>query len=161
MPAREHTATLAYLGGRALEHCGELVARQLLGERRDRQGEQHPTAHREDVGQGVGRGDFPVEARVVDDRRKEVERPDHRQVRRDEPRRPIVRWLQPRDQLRRRHLRAEAGQRVGEQVGPQLRGASAAVGQLGQPHSRAGDKRHFGIIGPGAGHEDDPWEGLG
>ena len=58
--AGEDAAGLADLRRGALEDRGERVPRQLLGECRDRQREQHPAAHREHVGQRIGRGDLPV-----------------------------------------------------------------------------------------------------
>ena len=82
--------------------------RQVLGERRDRQREQHPAAHREDVGQGVGRGDLAERPRVVDERREEVERADDREVRRDQVDGRIVGRVEPGDEPvgRRPPLRA-------------------------------------------------------
>ena len=56
------------------------VARQLLGERRDRQREQDAAAHREHVRQRVRGGDLAERPRVVDERREEVERADDREV---------------------------------------------------------------------------------
>ena len=78
--AGERATRLADLGRGAGEDLGQDVARQVLGECRDRQREQHPAAHREDVGQRIRRGDLPERPRVVDERREEVERADDRQV---------------------------------------------------------------------------------
>ena len=109
MPAGQRPARLAHLRLRAREDGRQRVPRQLLGERRDRQREQHPAAHREDVAQRVGRCNLAEGARVVDDRRKEVERPDDREVRRHEVGRAVVGRVQAGDQLIRRPARAEAG----------------------------------------------------
>ena len=50
VPARKCSARLANLGGRALEYRREDVrAWQVIGECRDRECEQHPPAHREDI----------------------------------------------------------------------------------------------------------------
>ena len=133
--AGERAAGLADLGRGAAEDLGEDVARQVLGERRDRQREQDPAAHREDVGQGVGRRDLAERPRVVDERREEVERADDREVVADAVGGGVVGRVQPGDQGGigvRRGLGAKAAQRVGEQVGPELRRTAAAVGQLGQ-----------------------------
>ena len=78
--AGQRAARLADLGRRAREDRGQHVARQVLGEGRDRQREQHPAAHREDVGQGVRGRDLAERPRVVDERREEVERADDREV---------------------------------------------------------------------------------
>ena len=78
-PARTPPASRTLDDGR-LEHGRERVAREVLGKGRDRQREQHPAAHREHVGQGVGGGDLAVRDRVVDERRKEVERAEDREV---------------------------------------------------------------------------------
>jgi hypothetical protein len=56
----------------------EHLDRQLLREGRDREREQRRAAHRENVVERVGGGDCTVVARVVDDRREEVEREDER-----------------------------------------------------------------------------------
>ena len=78
--AGERAARLAHLGRRAREDLGHDVARQVLGEGRDRQREQHPAAHREDVRQRVRGGDLAEGPRVVHERREEVERADDREV---------------------------------------------------------------------------------
>ena len=78
--ARQHAARLADLRRRRLEHRRQRRLREVLGEGRDRQREQHAAAHREHVGQGVGRGDLPVRDRVVHERREEVQRADDREV---------------------------------------------------------------------------------
>jgi hypothetical protein len=58
------------------EDLGQHLQRQLLGKGRDREGQQRGSAHREDVVEGVRRRDRAVVARVVHDRREEVERED-------------------------------------------------------------------------------------
>ena len=80
--AGERAAGLADLGGGTLEDRGQRVPRQLLGEGRDRQGEQDPAAHREHVGQGVGGGDLAEGPGVVHEGREEVEGADDGQLRR-------------------------------------------------------------------------------
>ena len=135
--AGQRAARLADLRRRAVEDGREHVPRQLLGKRRDRQGEQHAAAHREHVTQGVRRRDLAERPRVVDERRKEVQRADDREVVGDAVRGRVVGRRKPGDQLV--GLRAagpQARQGVGEEVGAQLRGAAAAVGQLGQPDRR-------------------------
>ena len=78
--AGQRAAGLADLGRGAREDRGQHVARQVLGERRDRQGEQDAAAHREHVAQRVRGGDLAERPRVVDERREEVERADDREV---------------------------------------------------------------------------------
>ena len=126
------------------EDLGEHVARQVLGERGDREGEQDPATHREDVGEGVGRGDLAERARVVDERREEVERADDREVVADPVGGGVVGRVEPRDQRRVGRcggLGAQTAERVGEQVRPELRGAtrrsrSARSGGAGSPEER-------------------------
>ena len=132
--AGEGAAGLADLGRRAGEDLGHDLARQLLGEGRDRQREQHPAAHREHVGQRVRRGDLAERPRVVDERREEVERADDRQVVADPVDGRVVGRVEAGDQGvgRVAVLGAEAGERLGQEVRPELRRAAAAVGQLGQ-----------------------------
>ena len=98
VPAGERAARLAHLGGGAGEDLGHHVPRQLLGERRDRQREEHPAAHRKDVGQRVGRGDLAEGPRVVDQRREEIERADDREVVADTVDRGVVGRLEPGEQ---------------------------------------------------------------
>ena len=136
--ARERAAGLADLGRGAGEDRGEDLGRQVLGEGRDRQREQHAAAHREHVGQCVRRGDLAVRPRVVDERREEVERADDRELVGDPIRSGVVGRGQPGDQgvvMRCGRVRAKPAQGIGEQVGAQLRRAPAAVGQIGQPQS--------------------------
>ena len=133
--AGQRPAGLADLGRGALEDRRQDVPRQVLGEGRDREREEHPAAHREHVGERVRRGDLAVRPRVVDQRREEIERPDDREVVADAVGRGVVGRSQPGDQLVRgvgRGVGAEPAERVGEEVGPELRGTAAAVGQVGQ-----------------------------
>ena len=78
VPAGEDRAGLAHLPVGGAEDRGDRLLRQLLRELGDREREQRPAAHREDVVQRVGRGDRPEVVRVVDERREEVEREDER-----------------------------------------------------------------------------------
>ena len=111
--------------------------REVLGECRDREREQHPAAHREHVGQGVGGGDLAVRDRVVDERREEVERAEDREVVGDPVRGGVVGRLEAGDERGiAAAARAEPRERVGEQVRAQLRRAAAAVGDLGQADRR-------------------------
>ena len=154
--AGERAARLADLGRRALEDRGQHVTWQVLWKGRDRQGEQHAAAHREHVGERVRRGDLAVRPRVVDQRREEVERADDREVVADSVDGGVVGRGQPGDQLIGgvgRGVRAQAAQRVGEEVGAELRGTAAAVGQVGQAERvrRQGlERRHVRMIGPRA-----------
>ena len=96
--AGEHAARLADLRRGGLEHRRERVAREVLGERRDREREQDAAAHREHVRQGVGGGDLAVRERVVDERRKEVERAEDREVVGDPVRGGVVGRLEAGDE---------------------------------------------------------------
>ena len=124
----------------AVQDGPELLGGKILGNGGDRQREQDPAAHREDVGQGIGGRDLAVRAGVVDDRRKEVQRADHGEVRRDQVDRRVVRRVEAGDQSvggsgRVARLRdPQAGQRFGQDVRAELRGTAAALGQLGQPN---------------------------
>ncbi len=82
----------------------------VVGDRRDRQREQHATAHREDVAQRVRGGDLAVRSRVVDERREEVGPvADHREAGRHEVDRGVIGRMEAGD---------EAGQAVGEAPSP-------------------------------------------
>ena len=63
---------------RARQDLAQHLGRQLLRERGDREREQRHAAHREHVVERVRRGDRAEGARVVDDRREEVDREDER-----------------------------------------------------------------------------------
>ncbi len=154
--AGQRPAGLADLGRGAVEDLGQHVTRQVLGERRDRQREQHPAAHREHVGERVRGCDLAVGPRVVDERREEVERADDREVVADSVGGGIVRRGQAGDQLVRgvgRGVGAKSAERVSEQVRPELRGTAAAVGEVGQAQRvrrRGLERRHVRMIGPAA-----------
>ena len=94
----ERPAGLADLRRGPVEHLGQDVPRQLLGECRDRQGEQHAAAHREHVTHRVRRRDLAERPGVVDQRREEVERADDRQVVADPVHGGVVGWVQAGDQ---------------------------------------------------------------
>ena len=95
----------------AVEDRGQHVPRQVLGERRDRQREQHPAAHREHVATARWpRRSRRKRPRVVDERREEVERADDREVVAHPVDGGVVGRLEAGDQLvarRRRRARAE------------------------------------------------------
>jgi hypothetical protein len=136
--ARQHAARLADLRGRGFEHRRHRVAREVLGERRDRQGEQDPSAHREHVRERVGGRDLAEVGGIVDERREEVERAEDREVVGDAVGGGVVGRLEAGDERggsaacdRRSCARPESRQRLGQQVRAQLGRAAAAVGQLG------------------------------
>ena len=147
--AGERAAGLADLGRGAGEDLGQHVARQVLGEGRDRQREQDPAAHREDVGQGVGRGDLAERPRVVDERREEVERADDREVVADAVDGGVV-------------GRVEAGDQVGAGAAaasaPRPASASAsrsAPSFAAQPPQSVSSVRRNGVGSCGSGHAAD------
>ena len=71
--ARQNRAGLTHLRVRTREHLAEHLHRKLLGERGHGQCEQRPAAHCEDVVERIRRRDRAERARVVDQRRKEVD----------------------------------------------------------------------------------------
>ena len=139
--AREHAARLADLRGRGLEHRRHRVAREVLGERRDRQREQDPAAHREHVGERVRGGDLAEVGGIVDERRKEVERAEDREVVGDPVGGGVVGRLEAGDEggvgRPAARPRPSPRQRLGQQVRAELGRAAAAVGQLGEADRRA------------------------
>ncbi len=138
--AGQRPAGLPDLGRGAREDLGQHVARQVLGERRDRQGEEDAAAHREDIGQGVRGRDLAERARVVDQRREEVERADDRQVVADPVGGGVVGRVEAGEEGARSvrgRLGTKARERLGQQVRTELRGTAAAVGQLGQAERQA------------------------
>ena len=156
-PARTPPASRTFAAA-ASNTAASAVLREVLRERRDRQREQHPSAHREHVGQRVGGGDLPVRDGVVHERREEVERAQDREVVRDAPGGGVVRWFEAGDERvgvaarTRAGTRAEPRQRLGQQVRPELRGAAAAVGHLGQAdRPEVGTRGHGRIIGRAPG----------
>ena len=148
--AGEHAARLANLGRGTLEHGRERVPRQLLGKGRDRQREQHPAAHREHVRYRVRRRDLAERPCVVDERRKEVERADDREIVGDAIGSRVVRRGKTGEELT--GLRPSNGtqtrERVSEQVRAKLRGAAAAISELGKSDRRSSlERSHQAIIG--------------
>ena len=139
-------------GRRALEDRGEHVPWQILGERRDRQGEQDATAHREHVAEGVRGCDLAERARVVDERREEVERADDREVIRDAVGGGIVGRVQAGDERPigvDGGFRAKAAQGIGKKVRTEFRGTPAAIGQVREAERarrRGLERRHAQMI---------------
>ena len=77
----------------------------------------------------------PNVRRVVDEGREEVDRADDRQVVADPVGGGVIGRVEAGDEGRvgvRRGVRAEAAERIGQQVGAELGGAAAAVGQVGE-----------------------------
>ncbi len=156
--AGERSARLANLGRSAVEDRRHRLPRQLLGEGRDREGKQDSAAHRKDIAQRVCRGDLAVHSRIVDERGKEVERPDDRQIGGHEVCRGIVGRGEADDELRGCTLGPQVGQGVGEQVGPELGRAAPAIRELGQ--AERGCLCH-GTLGPaGLGRFGPCWLGV-
>ena len=80
MAAGDGAARLRDFVDRALEDALQLRERCVLGPRRDVEREQDLAAHRVHVGHRVRSADRAGRVRVVDDRGKEVERLDDREV---------------------------------------------------------------------------------
>src|SRR5215208_7549280 len=163
--AGERPASFTNLRRRSLEHRGEGVARQLLGERRDREREEDAAAHREHVTERVGSGDLAVGSRVVDERREEVERADDREVVTQPVDGSVVGRREAGDQLIGCCRGAKTDQSIGQEVRAELGRATPAIGQFGQPGlQRYLDACHEPIIRPapvgpaqmGAGSTNSP-----
>ena len=131
-PPASDAPRLADLGRGRLEDRRQGVAREVLGEGCDRQREQHAPTHREHVGQGVGGRDLAVGRWIVDERREEVEGAEDREVVGDPVGGGVVGRVEAGDQVAVLGSRTKARQRVGEEVRAELRGATAAVGEIGQ-----------------------------
>ena len=145
--AGKGAARLADLGRSPVEDLRHHVPRQLLGERRDRQGEEDAATHREHVAHRVRGGDLAERAGIVDERWEEVDRADDREVVADAIRRRVVRWLEAGDELRRCRHRTEAGERLGQHVGTELGRTPAAIGERRETEARhVGERRHVSMI---------------
>ena len=94
--ARSANLTVGTVEDRPDDLCG-----QLLGEGRDREGEQRHTAHREHVVQRIRGGDRSEVVRVVDDRREEVDREDERTLVVELVHRRVIRGVEPDEQVLR------------------------------------------------------------
>jgi hypothetical protein len=90
--AREQPAGSTNLAVRGREDPREQLDRELFGERGDRKRKQRRAAHCEHVVQRVRRRDRTVIRRVVDDRRKEIEREDQRALVVETIDRGVVGW---------------------------------------------------------------------
>ena len=111
------------------EHLG----RKLFGERRDGEREQRGAAHGEDVVERVRRGDRAERARVVDQRREEVDREDDRPIVVEPVDRRVVRGVEPDEEVLRLGGDEPGEQRL-EPRGCVLRGASARPRERGELH---------------------------
>ena len=75
MPAEKRDAGFAEFVVPTLEDGGDDVdVESLFGKARNRERRERPPAHRIDIAQRIGRGDLAIDIRVVDDRRKEINR---------------------------------------------------------------------------------------
>ena len=92
--AREDRAGLAHLLVGAGKHLAEHLDRELLGERGDGQREQRPPAHCEHVVQRIRRRDRSERARIVDERREEVDGEDDRALVVEAVDRSVVRGIE-------------------------------------------------------------------
>ena len=133
VPAGHRSAGFAHLRCAAAQDLRGHVRGQILREGRDVQREEHPAAHRVDVGHCVGRRDRAVFVGIVDDRREEIERLHQRAliIQRVDGR--IVRRIEADEQLRkllRRKLAAQAAQHLREAFRPVLGASTAAARQV-------------------------------
>ena len=131
VPARENRARSAHALVRAGEHVSEHLGRQLFGKRGDREREQRRAPHREDVVQRVGRGDRAEGARIVDERREEVDREDDRALVVQPVHRGVVGGIEPDEQILRLGGHEPGEQRL-EPSGRVLGGAAARAGERRQ-----------------------------
>ena len=102
VPARDHAARLGDLVAAAAEDLRDDFLRHLAREACDREREHHLAAHSVDIGHRVHRRDGAPRPRVVDDRRKEVDGLDDREVGRHAIDRRVVRRAEPDEQIRGR-----------------------------------------------------------
>ncbi len=124
VPAGQDRARGAHALVRAGEDVAEHLDRQLFRKRRDREREERRPTHREHVVQRVRRGDRAERARVVDERREEVDGEHDRALVVEPVDRGVVGRIEPDEQILRlgrdepREERLEASGRV-------LRGTAA------------------------------------
>jgi hypothetical protein len=83
------------------ENFPEHLYRQLLGKSGNREREQRHAAHREDVVQGIRRRNGSERARIVDQRREEVDREDDRALVVETVDRRVVRRVETDEQILR------------------------------------------------------------
>ena len=132
--AGEQSTRRAHLRVGRREDLPEHLERQLFGERGDRKREQRGAAHREHVVQRVRGGDRAVVARVVDDRREEVEGEDQRTLVVEPVDGCVVRRGETDKEVLLLHGK-EAPQQLLEASGRILRGAASAGCEVGQLHT--------------------------
>jgi hypothetical protein len=129
--ASEQPAGRANLRVRGREDLREHLDRQVLGEGRDREGEQRRAAHGEDVVERVRRRDRTVVVGLVDDRGEEVEREDDRALVVDAVDRRVVRGREADEQV----LGLQGDEALQQRLEPSsrvLRRTAAAGGQVGE-----------------------------
>ena len=128
--------------------CGQDVARQLLGERRDRQREEDAATHREHVAHAFAAAISPnVRASSTSGGKKSSVPMIARSS--------LIRYaaassggLRPAISSSGARLGAQPGERIRQQVGTELRGAAATVGQRREAQGRdVGQGRHRSMIG--------------
>ena len=143
VPARENRARSAHALVRSGEDVSEHLDRQLFGKRGDRERHERRAAHREDVVQRVRRGDRAEGARVVDERREEVDGEDDRALVVQPVDRRVVGGIEPDEQILRlggyepREQRLESSCRV-------LGGATARTGERGERDGLHPEKSRHG-----------------
>ena len=131
VPAGENRACSAHALVRSGEHVSEHLDRKLLGKGGDRERQERRATHREDVVQRIRGGDRTEGARVVDERREEVDREDDRAVVVQPVDRRVVGGIEPDEKILRlrgnepREQRLESSCRV-------LGGATARAGEGGE-----------------------------
>ncbi len=131
MAAGDDAATFGDLVDGALHEALEGVERQVVGPGHDVQREEDLAAHRVHVRHRVRRGDRAGRVRVVDDRRKEIDRLDDRVIGGNAVYRRVVGRFETDEQLGRVALRGKGAQDLRQWAGAQLR-SSAGAGRQGR-----------------------------
>ena len=119
------------------QHIGrEAHGQHVAGPAHEVHRKDRPAAHRIDVRERVGGGDAPPVVRVVDDRREEVHRAEHRHAVAVQPdRRGVVAMLETHQEGVTGHA-DQPGDHLLEFAGRDLAGAAAAVRVAGETHAR-------------------------
>ena len=128
VPAGQNRARGPYALVGAGEDVTEHLDRKLLGKRRDGERQQRFSTHREHVVQRIRRCDRAKRARVVDERREEVDREHERALVIEPIHGGVVRRIEPNEQILGLRRNEPTEERL-EASGRVFRGAAACAGQ--------------------------------
>jgi hypothetical protein len=134
MPAQDRSAGRERDIGPATQDLAHVVIRQVGGKPADGEGEERLAAHREHVGDRVGRRDAAVVIGVVDDRREHVDRLDDRLVGVQlHDGRVVQRVVADQEAIVAQGRAWHALQQLGEALCGHLAGTAPSCGALRQP----------------------------